>query len=371
MTVDYQTKTILEPNPGLQLEQSMERMLYNNIPPALTDAFSPRSAGSAHEYFSEGDYWWPASETNDPIYVRRDGETNPDNFIEHRKLMIKMSSQAAEMTNAWKLSGDRRYAKKAINVLSRWFLNKETRMLPHLQYSQAISGICSGRSIGVIDSIHLIEAALSARELIKADIMDEPIANGLKSWFKEYLNWLLEHKFGITERRHNNNHGTCWYLQAAAFALLTDNESVLELCRKDYKEKLLPEQMAPDGSFPPELARTKPYGYSLFNLEAMTALCQLASVPDDNLFYHKTADGRSIALGLEFLYPYVKNKSAWPYGKDIAYWNKWPAKHAFLYFGAIAYDEPKYLELWNSLVTDTSCFEVLRNLPVKNPVIWL
>ena len=42
---------------------------------------------------------------------------------------------------------------------------------------------------------------------------------------------------------------------------------------REYLDVLLPGQMAPDGSFPKELARTKPYSYSIFNFDAMTMLC--------------------------------------------------------------------------------------------------
>ena len=47
---------------------------------------------------------------------------------------------------------------------------------------------------------------------------------------------------------------------------------------------LAAEQMAADGSFPRELARTKPYGYSLFNLDAMATICQILSTPEDDLW---------------------------------------------------------------------------------------
>ena len=71
-----------------------------------------------------------------------------------------------------------------------------------------------------------------------------------------------------------NNHGTCWVMQVAAFAKFTGNQKLLEFCRERYKNVLLPNQMAADGSFPQELRRTKPYGYSIFNLDAMATICQ-------------------------------------------------------------------------------------------------
>ncbi|WP_216625472.1 sigma-70 family RNA polymerase sigma factor [Paenibacillus phytorum] len=75
------------------------------------------------------------------------------------------------------------------------------------------------------------------------------------------------HENGIEEMNAPNNHGVCWFVQAAAFAWLTNNEEMLRFCIQRYKESLLPDQMDPDGSFPCELARTKPYGYAIFVLD--------------------------------------------------------------------------------------------------------
>lgn len=49
----------------------------------VTGASSPRSAGGIHDFYSEGDYWWPDSTNPEAPYVRHDGMTNPDNFTEH------------------------------------------------------------------------------------------------------------------------------------------------------------------------------------------------------------------------------------------------------------------------------------------------
>ncbi len=154
----------------------------------------------------------------------------------------------------------------------------------------------------------------------------------IKNWFSNYLNWLTTHKFGEKERDNGNNHSTCWALQVAAFALLVDDKTQLEYCRNFYKNTLLPNQMALDGSFPKEIARTKPYGYSLFNLDAMVSLVQLLSTKKENLYYYKTKDGKSIQLGMEFLYPFIKYKENWPFQKDVMYWNHWPIKQVSLLF---------------------------------------
>src|SRR5207247_9972191 len=125
--------------------------------------------------------------------------------------------------------------------------------------------------------------------------------------------------YAIGEREAKNHHGTCWVMQVASFAHLTGNEEQLAYCRNRYKTVLVPNQMAADGSFPQELRRTKPYGYSLFNLEAMATICQILSTPEDNLWKFELADGRSMRRALEFMVPYIRDKKNCPSKTDVMY----------------------------------------------------
>ena len=129
--------------------------------------------------------------------------------------------------------------------------------------------------------------------------------------------------------------------------------------------------MAADGGFPAELGRTKPYGYSLFVLDAMAMVAQIASAPEDDLWSYELPDGRGMELGLQFLFPYVRDKSGWPYGQDVLYWEEWPVRHPSLLFGGLQLDEPEYVAVWKSLDSDPETPEVLRNLPVRYPLLWV
>src|SRR5260370_41453638 len=62
----------------------------NAAPITVTAASSPRSAGGKHDFFSEGDYWWSDPANPKGPYIQRDGMTNPDNFVEHRRAMIPL-----------------------------------------------------------------------------------------------------------------------------------------------------------------------------------------------------------------------------------------------------------------------------------------
>jgi hypothetical protein len=198
----------------------------------VTASHSPRSAGGVHDFFSEGDYWWPSTTQPDGPYVQRDGETNPDNFVEHRHAMVRMSIHVATLTAAWKITGEQKYADKAIEHLRAWFVDDATKMNPNLQYAQAIKGITTGRGIGIIDTVHLIEPARSAQLLEKAGILKGDDLVAIKKWFADYLEWMTTSKNGKEEQAAKNNHGTCWHMQVAAFASFTGDQEKLALCRK-------------------------------------------------------------------------------------------------------------------------------------------
>jgi hypothetical protein len=39
-------------------------------------------------------------------------------------------------------------------------------------------------------------------------------------------------------------------------------------------------------------------------------------------------------------------------------------------FAGVALDKPEYIALWKKLDADPAVKEVLRNLPVRQPVLW-
>ena len=271
----------------------------DSLPLTVTASVCERSAGGTHDFYSEGDYWWPDPENPDGPYIRRDGQTNPDNFVAHRLAMIRLSRIVGMESSAYLLTGEEKFTKN------------------------------------------------------------------------DFVNWLTNSEYGQDEMNTKNNHATCWVMQVGAFARLTENEEVLTLCRERFKNVLLPNQMAENGSFPLELERTKPYGYSLFNLDAFMTAAEILSDESHNLYAYKTADGKNLELGAEFMYPYVKNKSKWPYEPDVMYWDEWPVRHPFLLFAGRAYNHPEYIELWKKLEGYPETQEVIRNLPIRNSLIWL
>lgn len=340
-------------------------------PITVTASSSPRSAGGKHDFFSEGDYWWPDPVSADSPYIQKDGLTNPANFTAHRLAMIRFSRIMGALAAAYQLTGNRLYVLHAVKHCKAWFADTATRMNPHLLYAQAIKGRFTGRGIGIIDTIQLMEVVQALLVMQSSDAMDKNCYQTTQQWFAQYLGWLTTHPYGIAEMKAENNHGTCWVMQVACFARFTGNQPLLNFCTDRYKQVLLPAQMAADGSFPRETRRTKPYGYSLFNLDAMVMICQLLSTPENDLWQYSTEDGRSIKKGITFMYPYIKDKTSWPFPKDVMYWDNWPVAQPALLLGAAAFGEKSWLQTWAMLNHAPTEEEVIRNLPVRHPLIWL
>lgn len=338
-------------------------------PSTVTAAHSERSPGGIHDFYSEGDYWWPDPKNPSGPYIRRDGFSNPANFNAHREAMLRLSQIVPALAAAWLLTHQKKYADQADRHLHAWFVDPATKMNPNLEHAQAIYGVNKGRGIGIIDTLHLVEVARATTLLGDASALNS--GREVHRWFAHYLEWMRTSKNGQDERDQENNHGTCWVLQAGEFARLTGNEEVMQLCRDRFRSALVLKQIAPDGSLPLELARTKPYSYSLFDMDVLCTLAQSISTKQDNLWEFATPDGRGLRKMMEFMVPYIDDKAKWPYSHDVEHWDDFPVRNPALLFAGVAYNQPAYVRVWNRLNPDPTVPEVIRNFPVRQPLLWI
>ena len=338
-------------------------------PVTITASHSERSPGGLHDFYSEGDYWWPDPKNPRGPYIRRDGESNPANFNGHREAMVRLSLIVPALTAAWLLTRQKKYSQHAERHLRAWFVDPATKMNPNLQYAQAIFGVNKGRGIGIIDTLHLVEVARAATLLGNASALST--AGEIRRWFADYLEWMRTSKNGQEERDAENNHGTCWLLQAGEFARLTSDEEVMNWCRDRFRTTIIPKQIAPDGSLPLELARTKPYSYSLFDMDILCGIAQSLSTLKDNLWTFATPDGRGLKTMMEFMVPFIDDKTKWPFAHDIEHWDDFPVRNPALLFAGLVYDQPGYITVWKRLDPDPVIPEVIRNFPIRQPLLWV
>ena len=290
----------------------------------VTDKPHAPPGGTLHDFASQGPYWWPDPGIPGGLpYIRRDGQINPearggpmDDALRVKTLSRALRTLADGASDCSESALGLRLSRTA-ELVRTFFLDHASRMNPSLNFAQAIPGRCTGRGIGIIDTVPFVDMldALAALEAASgAPALPTEDAEGLRGWFARYLDWLLESPFGRTERGERNNHGTWCDAQLCSYALFTGRRELAAEVLREVAERRLDVQLAPDGSQPLELARTRPFDYSVFNL---CALCRLASFGDDlgiDLRAHRTPGGASLGDAVAYMRRYAEAPETWPWG---------------------------------------------------------
>jgi len=281
-------------------------------------------SGDKHDYISMGKYWWPNPKTADGLpYIRKDGVVNPEIEKLDRVPLGNMARSISNLSLAYYFTSDDKYAAKAVENLRIWFINKETRMNPNMNFGQTIPGRNNGkgRGEGIIDTYSFVEM-LDGIELLKSSSkFTNNDRKALTDWFSTYLDWMLTSEIGKEEFAAKNNHGIAFDVQVVRYALFLGNEDIAKQYIKEFPARRLFTQIEPNGSQPLELARTTAMGYSLSNLTHILDMCKIAKTLKIDLYNAKSTDGRSITKAIDFLVPYLgKSVTDFPY-KQIKDWD--------------------------------------------------
>ena len=149
-------------------------------PITVTASSSPRSAGGAHDFFSEGDYWWPDPKNPGGPYIQRDGMIESRKLRRHHRRYLMRSACRSRACGGLETHAGSALRQARGRHLRAWFVDEATRMSPHLQYSQAIHGRATGRGTGMIDTIHLVEVARAVEMLEGSPAFSKSEAIGKK-----------------------------------------------------------------------------------------------------------------------------------------------------------------------------------------------
>ena len=275
------------------------------------------ASGDKHDYMSLARYFWPDPQRPDGLpYINRDGQSNPELKQFDREPLGKTASRIVTLSLAYYFSGKEQYAKKATELIRVWFLNKETKMNPHLRYAQVIKGKNNnmGRCIGVIDTYSFVEMVQALPLLEGSKSFTKNDSKQLKNWFRQLTKWILTDPEGKKESDMANNHSIAYDAQVIAFSLYCGDNATALQCVKDFPEKRLFKQIKADGSMPHELRRTLAMHYSWYNLTHIIDICFMAKTLGVDIYAMKSDDGISVSKAIDFLAPYVgKDAKPWPY----------------------------------------------------------
>src|SRR5687768_6883455 len=276
-------------------------------PLSVTQKHMLPPSGDRHDFMSLAPYWWPDSSAPGGLpYIRRDGLVNPQTRVDHDGLRLQRTiARVEQLALAHFLTGDARYSARAHDLLRVWFIEPATRMNPHLRYAQAIPGVSEGRGIGIIDTRHLPQLVDALRLLERTPGWTQSQHDALRQWMHAYLDWLLQSEHGRDERAEENNHGTWYDAQVTALALFLDDTALARRVIVEDTRRRLDAHIEADGRQPLELARTRPIHYSTFNLDAFTALAEMARHLGIDLWRWVAPRGGSLPAALRVVAPYA------------------------------------------------------------------
>lgn len=263
---------------------------------------------------------------------------------------LPLSRNVSALAAAFHLTKDARYSEKAATLLRTFTLDPTT----------------ATRLESILDTVPLAEVAQSIPFLA----LPPEALTPLKASFATYLTWLTTSRTGGLARDQKDHHGASWLFQTAAYARLTANDPTLAELRHRFKTVTVRAQLVASGTFPHELSTPFPYRNSLFTLDLLAAACLLLATPFDNLWDFELQDGPGLRVAIARHFPYIANRSAWPYRADLDFFTDLPARRPALLFAARAYTRPEYATLWRSLNPDPIP-ELQPTFPINQPLLWI
>lgn len=290
-------------------------------PYSVADKGATPPSGDKQDYFNPAPYWWPnpATPTGMPFQFR-DGLRipgtrlyEPESDLYDRTRVQKLFDDSTTLSLAWLLTGKIDYIRHAASLVRHWFITEQTRMNPHLLYSQVRSQSPNdhGSKSGLIEMKDLYYFLDAVRLVERSGEFGVEDQSAMRTWLSEYAEWLETSDQGMDEHATQNNHGTCLDLQKAAIAAFVNDPERLHDIFRTSRERML-EQFKPDGLQPHEMKRTQTAHYCCFNLQNWINLCNLAEACGDRLWHFEAEDGRGLAAAFGWLLPRLA-RTQWKY----------------------------------------------------------
>jgi hypothetical protein len=121
----------------------------------------------------------------------------------------------------------------------------------------------------------------------------------------------VDSAFGKEEGAAKNNHGTFYDMQLAALAYATGDQDLARRTVLGARTLRIDPQIAADGSQPQELARTRSWHYSTFDLVAYTRLAAIGRHVGVNLWSYEGPGGQSLFKAVDYLLPAATGAEPW------------------------------------------------------------
>lgn len=315
-----QNDTILVQAKNLLLESAERAMGGDGYSVTYKDKDQIPAGATAHDYVSLAPYMWPDPSKKDGLpFIQRDGRRNPLAATYNDNAMLNGVSQDVLVLGlAYLLTREEKYADRAATLLRTFFIDRETRMNPHFNYSQIVLG--KDRSGGNIIAGNALLRIVDGIQMIKSSPHWTKRDHGqMIRWFSALLEWMRTSPKGMVEARRTNNIGTFYTVQATTYALFIGDSVLAKDIIEERAYAHIDSQIDQDGKMPLELKRATPWNYVIYNLDAFNMLMRVSRHVGIDLWDYIGDNGGSIRKSYRWVESFLdrKENSFSFYGQNI------------------------------------------------------
>lgn len=293
-----------------ELVARLEPLLEEEPPTVVGKTLLPPS-GDAHDYLSFAPCYWPNPESPDgKPWVEREGEFNHEALesVPDKPALHGLIEMVWLLGQGFRHLDRPEFAEKAAACLRTWFLARDTRMNPHLDFAGGIPGISEGSSAGVLETREIGKLLAGTLLIEGTPAWSEADSEALKVWLREFVRWLRTSPLAREAAVAPTHHST-WYVAQSAAILAFCGDDLEAAAEVERGKDLITAQIDASGGQPWEMKSADSRHHCLLNA---LAFCRLARAGDRlgvDLWNHGAPEGASLRAAVRFL---------------LQRWNDWP-----------------------------------------------
>lgn len=239
----------------------------------------------------------------------RDGVLNPKANSASGELAARLSATSLSLALAWRLTGEGRYADKALDLIHAWCINRNTYMFPTGHVAGAWTpGAEPAGDITLFSRFH--DLFLACYLLGGYAGWGVSARAGVKRWVRAMIDPQREVMY-YQGREMYNNWDDARLLYLAKGALLLDDLELL-LSVFDRWRLILPLKMTDEGELHRETMRTRSMHYTLFALNSTTQVAEIARQLGVDL-YDCMVNGKCLRKAVDYAAGYLLRMDEWPF----------------------------------------------------------
>ncbi|MCF6348778.1 MAG: alginate lyase family protein [Flavobacteriaceae bacterium] len=255
-------------------------------------------------------------------------EGNRD-FYDSDEVIIPITTAIRDLGMGYALTGDAKYADKAISLFRVFALDPTTGMKPRFTNNQSRISIAPVMT-GLIYGFDL---------MFNYEGWDATEKKATQDWIQALASHAREHGWGT------QNFADWKIALISAAGVFSEDQTLIDYAFAEFK-RLIPIQIEGSGKMGQEAGRVQGgLHYSLYALLALTQVAEVARHQGIDLYNYKVpGTNRGLELAYDFMAPYVINPSSWRFSEKKGSTNA----GKFFEISHLIFEKSKYLDVINS-----------------------